>query len=45
VTPHIYRESQGEFDSINENNFHGAFEACRGKTGELYICKFPRRLI
>jgi hypothetical protein len=37
----IQMESQAVFDSIKENDFHGAFEAWK-KDGFLYT--FPRRL-
>jgi hypothetical protein len=38
----IQRESQAVLDSIKENDFHGASEAWKKKTGSL--CTFPRRL-
>jgi transposase len=38
----IQRESQAVFDSIKDNDFHGAFEGGKKTMGSLYT--FPRRL-
>jgi hypothetical protein len=40
----IQRESQAVLDSIQDNDFHGAFEEWKKTMGSPYTCNFPRRL-
>jgi hypothetical protein len=39
IVSDIQRESQAVLDSIKENDFHSAFEACKNDMNSVYISK------